>query len=152
MFTREEASAIRQAFWKAFGQYMALHTSAEGQRINWINYKTGIRHLAFKMDADARSVSIAIEMSDPDAGIRELMYLQFEALQRLLEASTGETWLWEPDTESQGRRISRIGISREGLNVFRREDWPELISFLKPRIIALDQFWSDAQYGFDLFR
>ena len=131
---------------------MALHTSADGDKINWINYKTGIRHLAFKMDAGARDVSIAIEMSDPDEGIRELMYLQFEALKHLLEASVGETWLWEPDTESQGRRISRIGLTRTGLNIFRQEDWPELISFLKPRIIALDQFWADAQYGFDLFR
>ncbi len=152
MFKKEEASAIRQAFWKAFGQYMALHTAADGYKINWINYKTGIRHLAFKMDADARNVSIAIEMSDPDEGIRELMYLQFEALKHLLEACLGEVWLWEPDTESQGRRISRIGLTRSGLNIFRQEDWPELISFLKPRIIALDQFWSDAQYGFDLFR
>lgn len=152
MFTREEASAIKQAFWKAFGQYMALNTSAEGLRINWINYKTGIRYLAFKMDADHKMASVAIEISHPDDDIRELMYLQFEALKHLLEASTGEAWLWERDAAQQGRMVSRISITESGKNIFKQEDWPDLISFLKPRIVALDQFWSDAQYGFELFR
>lgn len=152
MYTREEASSIKQAFWKAFGQYMALHLSADGLRINWINYKTGIRHLTFRMDADAKMAFIAIEIGHPDDDIRELMLLQFEALKHILEAHTGEKWLWEPHVEDQGRLVSRIGISVSGLNIFRQEDWPELISFLKPRIIALDQFWSEAQYGFEMFR
>jgi len=38
------------------------------------------------------------------------------------------------------------------VNIFKQEDWPKLISFFKPRIIALDEFWSDAQDSFDLFR
>ncbi len=35
------------------------------------------------------------------------------------------------------------------VSIFNKEDWPQLISFFKQRIIALDQFWSMAQYGFD---
>jgi hypothetical protein len=31
----------------------------------------------------------------------------------------------------------------------KRDDWPAIISFLKPRIIALDAFWSQAKYGFE---
>lgn len=131
---------------------MALHVSAEGLRINWINYKTGFRHLAFRMDADHESAFIAIEINHPDEDIRELMYLQFEALKHILEANTGEPWLWEPRHEDQGRVVSRIGTGVSDLNIFRQEDWPDLISFLKPRILALDQFWSEAQYGFELFR
>jgi hypothetical protein len=152
LYTKEQASAIKQAFWKAFGQYMALHTSADGLKINWINYKTGIRHLVFRMDADNKSAFIAIEINHPDADIRELMFLQFEALKHILEAHIGEEWRWEPAAEDQGRVVSRISKSLNGLNIFRQEDWPDLISFLKPRIIALDQFWSEAQYGFELFR
>ncbi|RYZ23162.1 MAG: DUF4268 domain-containing protein, partial [Chitinophagaceae bacterium] len=36
--------------------------------------------------------------------------------------------------------------------IFRREDWPELISFFKPRIVALDAFWSEAKYFFEALR
>jgi hypothetical protein len=35
------------------------------------------------------------------------------------------------------------------VSIFNKEDWPQLISFFKQRMIALDQFWSMAQYGFD---
>ena len=35
------------------------------------------------------------------------------------------------------------------VSIFNKEDWPQLISFFKQRMIALDQFWSMARYGFD---
>jgi hypothetical protein len=28
-------------------------------------------------------------------------------------------------------------------------DWPAIISFLKPRIIALDEFWENVKPGFE---
>lgn len=153
MYTKEEASQIRQSFWKAFGQYMALHTSSEGLKINWINYKTGIRHLSFSMQADNKSGLICIEMSHPDAGIRELMFEQFRALRHILTEALGEAWDWQGDTQDEyGKPVSRISAYLEQVSIFRQDDWPALISFFKPRMIALDAFWSTAQYGFDLFK
>ncbi len=32
------------------------------------------------------------------------------------------------------------------------EQWHDLIAFFKPRIIALDAFWTDAKYSFDALR
>ncbi len=40
-------------------------------------------------------------------------------------------------------------IHLNGVSIFNKEDWPQLISFFKQRIIALDQFWSTARYGFE---
>lgn len=132
---------------------MALQPSAEGIKPNWINYRTGIRHLQFKMEAGKQSACIRIEMSDPDTGMQELMFEQFRSLKSMLDAHLQEAWQWELHTlNEQGRVVSRIGICIDGVNVFRQEDWPALISFFKPRMLALDAFWSDAQYGFDLFR
>lgn len=55
MYTREQISQLRQEFWTTFGQYMSPVLSAEGGKINWLNYKTGIKHLHFKMDADKKA-------------------------------------------------------------------------------------------------
>ena len=33
----------------------------------WVNYKTGIRYLYFRMDADNKKASVAIEIAHPDA-------------------------------------------------------------------------------------
>src|SRR5882724_8418668 len=50
MYTKQEASRLRQEFWTAFGQYMALSPSTGGEKANWLNYKTGVRYLNFKME------------------------------------------------------------------------------------------------------
>ncbi|RQO31043.1 DUF4268 domain-containing protein [Taibaiella sp. KBW10] len=153
MYTREEAAAIKETFWKTFGQYMSSVPSAEGQKINWINYKTGIKYLNFKTDADSKHARIAIELSHPDQGMRALMFEQFTQLKKLLESALEERWNWEEDVlNDYDKTVSRIGYELEGVNMFRKEEWSRLISFFKPRLIALDAFWADAQYGFELFK
>lgn len=153
MYSKDQASQLKQEFWTTFGQYMALQLSSEGQRINWINYKTGIKHLFFKMQADNRSGYIAIEMTNPDLGIQELIFEQFTSYRRILEDHLQENWHWDLHTvDGYGKTISRIWIPITNVSVFKKDNWPELISFFKPRIVALDAFWSDAQFGFELFR
>jgi len=42
---------------------------------------------------------------------------------------------------------SRIYGEQHGFLVFLKGHWPEMISFFKLRIIALDQFWESAKYS-----
>lgn len=153
MYGKAEASRLKQEFWIAFGQYMAPIPDAEGQKRNWINYKTGFKNLYFRMDADRFGASIGIEITHKDVEIQELFYEQFQALKGMLENSLNEEWNWEMhSTDTMGKTISRIYISKQGWNVFEKEHWPELIRFFKPRIIALDEFWSVAKMGFEDLR
>lgn len=132
---------------------MALQPSAEGQRINWINYKTGIKHLAFKMQADKKAAWIGIEISNPDLSIQQLLFEQFEEYKKLLHGILDEEWEWKLyTTDEYGKTVCKIYTVLPDVSIFKQEDWPKLISFFKPRIIALDEFWSDAQYGFELFK
>lgn len=150
MYSKDEASQLKQAFWTTFGQYISPQLSAEGLKVNWINYKTGIKHLYFKMEVDKRSASIAIEIAHPDAGIQELFFEQFKELKTMLRSSLQEDWGWQLHaTNDQGKTTSRIFKQIENVSIFNKNDWPALISFFKPRIIALDEFWSDAKYAFD---
>jgi hypothetical protein len=150
LYSKDEASQLKQAFWTTFGQYISPQLSAEGLKVNWVNYKTGIKHLYFKMEADKRSASIAIEISHPDSGIQELFFEQFKELQTMLHSALQEDWDWQlHTTNDQGRTISRIFKQIDHVSIFNKNDWPGLVSFFKPRIIALDEFWSDAKYAFD---
>lgn len=152
MYNKDEASKLKQAFWTAFGQYIAPQLSAEGQKINWINYRTGIRHLSFKMQADNRSAFITIELSHPDPGMRALLFEQFLAFRTMLSVSLNEDWEWQPEiTDENYKPVSRIVKSLDNVSIFKQEDWPALISFFKPRMIALDEFWNDAKDSFELF-
>ena len=153
MYSKEQASKLKEAFWTTFGQYIAPHPSAEGIKVNWINYKTGIRHLHFKMQADHRSASVAIELSHPDPGIQELIFEQFQSFRNILASYLNEDWEWQLHTTDENYKIiSRISKTLDGVSIFNEEDWPDMISFFKPRIIALDEFWNDASYSFELFR
>lgn len=153
MYTREQRSQLRQAFWKAFGQYIAPHPSAEGTKINWINYKTGFKDVYFRMQADHKSASISIELTHADAEIQALFFQQFTELSHILHSYLDETWEWQlHTTDENGSTISRIYKELKPVNVLDRNDWPQLISFFKPRIIALDAFWSDARYTFDVLK
>lgn len=153
MYSKDQASQLKQAFWTTFGQYIAPQLSADGLKINWINYKTGLKHLSFKMQADNKSAFIAIEITHPDPGLQELIYEQFREFRRLLEDQLEEEWDWSLHIRDEyGKVITRISKTLPGVSIFKKEDWPALISFFKPRIIALDEFWSNAQYSFEVFK
>lgn len=153
MFKREEASRIRHEFWTTFGQYMRPIPSEEGLKINWVNYHTGLKDVYFRMDAASKAATISISIEHNDAGIRELYFEQFLEFKDMLHATLGEVWEWQlHGSIEQGREISRIYTFLPSVSVFNKEDWPALISFFKPRIIALDAFWSDAKYTFEALR
>jgi len=153
MYSKAEVTQLRQAFWTVFGQYMAPVPSAEGDTTNWINYKTGLKHVYFRMQADNRQAAIAIELTHPDASIRELFFEQFGEVKQLLHEALGEEWTWEAEaTDANGLPLSRIYTELAPANLFNRDDWPALISFFKPRLMALDAFWTDAQYAFEALK
>ena len=150
MYSKDEAARLRQQFWISFGQYMKPVPSAGGYPVNWINYKTGVKNIFFKMDVDARKATISIQLSHSDAGIRELVFNQFEEFKLMFRNTVNEEWDWLQDTADEyGKTVSRICTTLERVSIYNQQHWPELISFFKPRIIALDEFWDNVKPVFE---
>ncbi len=150
MFSKEEAARLRQQFWISFGQYMKPIPGAEGLPVNWVNYKTGVKNIFFRMDAEKKQASIAIEIAHPDEGIRELFFEQFQEFKLLLENALNEQWDWQSSvTNSYGKQVARIECVLPNVSVYNQQQWPDLIAFLKPRIITLDEFWTDVKPVFE---
>jgi hypothetical protein len=123
---------------------------ANGDTINWLNYKTGIRYLYFRMNADNKQASIAIELRHPDFLLQRQYFEKLQQVKILLEEQTGENWLWQlHQTDEDGITFSRISIALENVNIFNAANWPTIISFLKPRLLALDRFWEVVREGFE---
>ena len=151
MYTKQEASELRRTFWTVFGQYMSPVLSADGEKVTWMNYKTGEKNIYFKMEADEQRAIISIELSHQEPGLQQVYFNQFKAQEVLLETALNETWQRELcGCNESGKTISRIYKELPQVSIFKKEDWPLLISFFKPRIIALDNFWSNARYGFKM--
>ena len=150
MYTREEASRIRQRFWTSFGQYMRPVRGAAGDTVNWLNYKTGVKHLFFRMDVDRQQALIAIEWQQRDLSQQQEMYDRFMQMKSILEEETGEEWRWQLQVQDEdGKIVSRVIQTLPGVNIFNEADWPSIISFLKPKMLALDRFWMQARDFFE---
>lgn len=149
MYSRQEAAQLRQSFWTSLGQYMTPVPSAEGLKINWVNYKTGVKDLYFKMLAEGNTARIAIVIGHSSEARRQEFFLQLQQVEHLLRDAVQEEWQWELLVQDENNKtVSRIASSLEGVNIYRKEDWPAMISFFKPRMIALDVFWSEVKEGF----
>lgn len=150
MYSKEEASKLRQQFWITFGKYMKPIPSAEGLPINWVNYKTGVKHVFFRMNAEQKQTTIAIDITHADMASRHLFFEQFKAFQILFNDAVNEQWQWELNAVNEyGVALSQISKTLNDVSIFNQQDWPTIISFLKPRIIALDQFWTDVKLVFE---
>lgn len=150
MYSKLEVSKLRQAFWTAFGQYMAPVPSAEGAKVNWVNYKTGIKAIQFKMDADNKQASVSIVVHHPDEDIRKNYYQRFVQLEPLFNSMVG-SWHWQEQAYDDNHKpISTISISLAAVNIFDQNTWASIIAFLKENIIALDAFWYNVKDGFEM--
>ncbi len=150
MFNKQEAAILKQQFWTSFGQYMAPVPSAEGTKINWINYKTGVKDIQFKLQADNKEAVIGIVLTHTDAVMQAEVYHQLYQLRHLLSDALQEDWQWEMQVpDEHNKTISRIYTSLTGINIYRQQDWPAIISFFKPRLLALDALWAEVKFGFE---
>ena len=150
MYSKEEASKLRQQFWITFGKYMKPIPSAEGLPVNWVNYKTGVKNVFFKMNAEQKQTTISIDITHADETTRKLYFEQFLAFKNLFNIAVNEEWNWQENALNEyNLPLSQISITITDVSIFNQQHWPTIISFLKPRIIALDQFWSDVKPVFE---
>ena len=153
MYSKAEATQLKQEFWIAFGRYISLHPNSEGQKINWVNYHTGYKHVYFRMEAAQKQASISIQLTHPDSLMRELYFDKFKSFRSMIHSALNEEWAWEQETQDEhGKTISKIYTEIKGVNIYDKTSWPEIISFFKPRIIALDEVWNEIKDAFEDLR
>jgi len=102
------------------------------------------------MDADNSKASIAIEMRHRDRQTQQHYFEKLAQAKELFHQTMGENWRWQlHDTDDDGRLVSRVSTQINNVNILDTKDWPAIISFLKPRIVALDIFWNMIRESFE---
>lgn len=152
MYSKQEAARLKKEFWTILGKYLAPIPSSDEEKVNWMNYKTGEKDIYFRMNADTKKASISIELTHKDPVIQEFYYSHFISLKPVFEEFAG-SWKWKLlKLDSNGQLVSIICREKTGLNILKKEDWPELITFFKTNIIALDKFWNSVKYSFEALK
>lgn len=153
MYTKDEASAVRQKFWTNFGKYMQPVPSAIGEDVHWINYKTGIKGIAFKLNANNNKAIVSIEISLSNLSLQDQYFEIFKISKNSFVKIAGANWTFQKDYANEyGKSFSCIYIELNQINIFRETDWPTIITFLKTNIIALDNFWAEYKVAFEMLQ
>ncbi len=149
MYSKHEVSLKTKLFWTTLGKYMSPIGSAEGEKISWINYKTEIKNISFKMMVENKIATVSITLHHQNINERQLFFKNFEMVKTLLHDAAGDDWIWQLNyVNNSGETCGRIYKQLQNVSILNKDDWPALISFFKHNMIALDRFWSDAKYLF----
>jgi len=150
MYTKQYTSQLREEFWTIFGQYMAPVPNTDGEKINWVNYKTGSRFVQFKMEAGSTGATVAIEIFHPEMAARDLYFQHLLSQKKMFENIMGDDWIWHSHHYSPaGKTVALITKKISTPDLFNKATWPEIVGFFKKSIIAFDSFWQMAKYSFD---
>ena len=102
------------------------------------------------MDAGTDHAYIAIEITHNDREIHQTYFNYLEKLKPELEDILSEKWTWEHGVSINGKMLSRVYHTGSNVNILNQTGWPEIISFLKHRIILLDRFWTANKEIFEM--
>ena len=149
MWSKEEARNRNIRFYTNFGVYMKKHAGEYGEKIRWVNYRTGVNSIRFKIEAFKNTSRVCIDIVNKDEGVREIFFEQFEEFKTLLSNSMDKLdWVKEyrVDTEIY---ITRIYAELKGPSINKESDWGEIYKFFEKNILALHEFWEISQ---DVFK
>ena len=150
MYSEKESAGIREKFWTALGQYLAPIPSAAGVRINWINYKTGIKGITFTSHADNNTACVAVEIFNNNTMLQHHYFDLFHKFAPEIGGINLSEWKYEKEyLKYTGKTISFISAELKAVNLYNEAEWPEIISFIKKQLMALDLFWNEYKPEFE---
>jgi len=142
MYSKEYKSEMKKLFYTSFGKYMSKNKSINDTKIKWLNYKTNIKDLYFKIDCNENYTKILIDIQHNDDEIRKLFFAQFLELEKLFIKTMGEKWIWESEyLNFYGQKSSQISKNLKKVNIYDKKTWVSSFKFLEKRFIKIDEFW-----------
>ena len=151
MYSKAEASFITQKFWTSFGMYLSPVPSATFEKVNWVNYKTGIKGIIFKLDAIKNTASVTVEIFLKDTMLQHQYFEIFNNFAAEFQKIGVNKWVFQKDYFQENKGfVSLIAAELKNVNVFKEDDWPTMISFLKLYMLGLDKFWASYKPAFEL--
>ena len=149
MYDKDTVKNTKTEFYTSFGKFMGKHRSAHGNKVKWVNYNTGIKHLYLRLETDKKSARICIDLQHKDDDIRELFYEQFKALKTVFHEIMETEWVWvEKHINETGFNQCRIYIEIDEFNIFDKTTWKKAFKFYKNYLLKFDSFWVEFK---DLF-
>lgn len=133
MYNREESKKIRQEFWTSFGKNYPR---------KWLLYNTKIKDLSLKFTFNLRIAEVSIDLDATDKILRQYYFEKLQSLQAILkEEYLPDAILAEAYELENGKIISRLYVTKEGVNIHNKKDWPVVQEWLSEKMDSLERFY-----------
>ena len=150
MLSKTERQNLNKEFYTALGLMMQGAVSEFRPKVRWTNYRTNVKDIFVRLEADNKGARFFIDFQHKDAEVRSLVWEQLSELKILLQAELGENLIWhECYYKEDGSEISRVELRLDRGSLYDKTSWPELLGFLKSSLISFDSFWANC---FDIFK
>ena len=133
MFSKEEAKKIRQEFWTWFGMTYPR---------KWLLYNTKIKDLTLKFTFTNNCAQVSIDIEPADELIRAYYFDKMLSLRSILINEYLPNVALDADyVLDNGKVISRVFVSLEGVSVYKRDSWKNAGLFLNNNMDSLEHFF-----------
>ncbi|MBP5259073.1 MAG: DUF4268 domain-containing protein [Paludibacteraceae bacterium] len=139
MYTREELKALKRDFWNGFDAYAAALPAFAGRRKHFMLYNTRLHGAEMKFDANRAGAYVILEFNDRDRARQERLFDHFAARKALFPEEMAGRLLWERHfVRESGQLVARIFTFRPGLDIHRREHWPQFYAFMAADMLLME--------------
>lgn len=131
MFSKEEATQLREEFWISFGKSFPR---------KWVLYNTKIKDLSFKFYFDTKKAMVLLDIESHQEK-RQLYYQKMVSLKSLLQEKIPNVLFEEKFYLDNGKEISRIYVEKQNVCIHNKNTWQEAMYFLNETMLLFENFW-----------
>lgn len=143
MYSREEEKILKRDFWNGFSEFCEKLPRFKYRKKKWILYNTKIKGIEMKFDANREGAYVIFEMNHPNEDIRLEMMALMEKYKVIVEQYFPEAE-WEMlHIKPCGTAVSRIYKHKGGLDIHKKEQWPEFYPFLSREMNQLEKAFNE---------
>lgn len=145
MYTKEEAQAIRHAFWHKLESKSRRIPGQNGKPIHWMMDRTGVRGLDLRFDLSGGRVMVAIEVNTRSEAKDDELWRKLEECKTIIERNFDTPLVWDKGfVREAGNTVRRIYTATEG-DIYDKELWPSMISFMIDNMLRMEKAYKSIQ-------
>ncbi len=143
MYSREEVKILKREFWTGFDAFCAELPRFKIRKRKWILYNTKIKGVELKFDATRDGAYVIFELNHPKLSKRLEMFELMKKYKVVVDQFFADAEWQEQFEKPCGTMVSRIYRYLGGLDIHRREQWPEFYPFLSREMCHCERMFKE---------
>lgn len=136
-----EREIIRDKFWRELlvtmndksQLYNGINVDATHYD-HWLSTGAGVSSVVYSFAITKKYAAVELNISKPNTDDNKAIYDKFIESKAMIENIFGDNLLWQ---RLDDKKASRIAYRLENVNVFNKEDWPQMQMFMVENMIKL---------------